>query len=728
MVESLPPDPFQALGLTNDASDVQIKKAHRIGVLRTHPDKAGDKANPEEFHRIQSAYELLSDPDRRRKYEDSLKFSRPRRDDFGGSRGGGGGGFGKPSFTRSATTAGHASPSMAHSRENSGDPQRPPKFSSRPSNADSYFQPRFVDPDSFTPQERRPPPPQTGRDDEYAYPSPFNPFPAYESQRTTSRKSDGYERTPPKSSRSKETPRAASRQEKASSSKPTPRERENVKKQRDQAVRRERMGNVAPEFRTDSDSDPAYEDRSRPPPNILPRRAPRPRSPESESDSREEPYGDRHAGRMQDRMNATKDYIFGDRDRPNILPTRHTYRHEAFGSYEDLRPQPEPEARKPSRTAGGFVRRSSYKPVEPEPRSGGRSRASSLADKKSVPSSRGFNDQPSLSHSSSSPANAAKLASMANSRRTRAASDEDEPPPRAGIRRSETMPIRPQPARAGSYRSELRRPPGPPDSYAADPKENDSGYSTSNSPSEEQNEYIPAAAKTTSYSYPTPKKSGDRVPQVSSSERVPRASSYADDVPEFRSTDYRGSSSRYPTNTPVAEVRASTRVRDSPSPHSRDRKPVNFPAPPVSRSASFNPPRDSDREREPSSGSRRPSLSRQGSMSRRESASGTPSLPRTNSGGPALHVNTKNLRGEGSSQLFGEVPMYSSPVDYHANSSGPDSGRDTRRRPSEDLRAPGSSSRTTRKADPKTRDAKKYLDRDRVVVEERAPRGSRMRA
>ena len=69
----LPPDPYAALGVTKDSSSAEIKKAWQKLVLKCHPDKvsepeAKEKAN-EEFHKVQSAYELISEESGRKRYD-----------------------------------------------------------------------------------------------------------------------------------------------------------------------------------------------------------------------------------------------------------------------------------------------------------------------------------------------------------------------------------------------------------------------------------------------------------------------------------------------------------------------------------------------------------------------------------------------------------------------------------------------------------------------------------
>merc|ERR1711972_37138 len=54
------------MGVEKNASDSEIKKAYRKLAVKHHPDKGGD---PEKFKEITRAYEVLSDSDKREKYD-----------------------------------------------------------------------------------------------------------------------------------------------------------------------------------------------------------------------------------------------------------------------------------------------------------------------------------------------------------------------------------------------------------------------------------------------------------------------------------------------------------------------------------------------------------------------------------------------------------------------------------------------------------------------------------
>ena len=63
-------DLYQTLGVNRDASKDDIKKAHRRLALKYHPDKnPDDEVAREKFKRIQEAYDVLSDDEKRSAYD-----------------------------------------------------------------------------------------------------------------------------------------------------------------------------------------------------------------------------------------------------------------------------------------------------------------------------------------------------------------------------------------------------------------------------------------------------------------------------------------------------------------------------------------------------------------------------------------------------------------------------------------------------------------------------------
>ena len=63
-------DFYSILGVPKSASPAEIKKAYRALSLKWHPDKNPDDASAvDKFTDLSAAYEALSDPDKRRKYD-----------------------------------------------------------------------------------------------------------------------------------------------------------------------------------------------------------------------------------------------------------------------------------------------------------------------------------------------------------------------------------------------------------------------------------------------------------------------------------------------------------------------------------------------------------------------------------------------------------------------------------------------------------------------------------
>ncbi len=86
-------DYYEVLGVDKNADDATIKKAYRQLAKKYHPDmNPGDKEAEVKFKEASEAYAVLSDPDKRRQYD---QFGHAA---FEGGAGGGAGGFGRFDF------------------------------------------------------------------------------------------------------------------------------------------------------------------------------------------------------------------------------------------------------------------------------------------------------------------------------------------------------------------------------------------------------------------------------------------------------------------------------------------------------------------------------------------------------------------------------------------------------------------------------------------------------
>ena len=71
-------DYYSILAVTTDATDAQLKRAYRLKSLKTHPDKKGGSAAA--FQLVATAYEILSDPQKRELYNDGVDMSKKKKE------------------------------------------------------------------------------------------------------------------------------------------------------------------------------------------------------------------------------------------------------------------------------------------------------------------------------------------------------------------------------------------------------------------------------------------------------------------------------------------------------------------------------------------------------------------------------------------------------------------------------------------------------------------------
>lgn len=81
-----PMDPYKVLGLQRGASDEDVRKAFRDAASRLHPDRnPGDKAAEDAFKTANTAFQILSDTEKRTKWDRMNPVFTPPPTGFGGS-------------------------------------------------------------------------------------------------------------------------------------------------------------------------------------------------------------------------------------------------------------------------------------------------------------------------------------------------------------------------------------------------------------------------------------------------------------------------------------------------------------------------------------------------------------------------------------------------------------------------------------------------------------------
>lgn len=130
-------DYYEILGVDKSASADEIKKAYRKLALKYHPDKnQGNKEAEEKFIEAAEAYDVLSDPDKRSKYDQFGHNMGPQGFPGGGAEYGGFGGFSHGGFSMEdifeqfgdifgggqwgGATGGHRSPRQARRQQRKG--------------------------------------------------------------------------------------------------------------------------------------------------------------------------------------------------------------------------------------------------------------------------------------------------------------------------------------------------------------------------------------------------------------------------------------------------------------------------------------------------------------------------------------------------------------------------------------------------------------------------------
>src|ERR1700684_102591 len=90
---------YETLGVPRTANADEIRKAYRKLARKYHPDlNPGDKSAEDRFKKVQEAYDILSDEDKRKIYDQYGFYSPNIPPNGGGGFGGGGGTSSGPNF------------------------------------------------------------------------------------------------------------------------------------------------------------------------------------------------------------------------------------------------------------------------------------------------------------------------------------------------------------------------------------------------------------------------------------------------------------------------------------------------------------------------------------------------------------------------------------------------------------------------------------------------------
>jgi curved DNA-binding protein CbpA len=83
MDSPIPPDPYNALGLSKNATGDEIRKAYRKLALQLHPDKCKEESlkaqRTDEFHLVQQAYDIIGDEEKRSRYDAQIRLAELKR-------------------------------------------------------------------------------------------------------------------------------------------------------------------------------------------------------------------------------------------------------------------------------------------------------------------------------------------------------------------------------------------------------------------------------------------------------------------------------------------------------------------------------------------------------------------------------------------------------------------------------------------------------------------------
>ena len=736
MNDTVPPDHFTALGLGKDATTAQVKTAYKKAALKYHPDKAQDKTTAaDQFHKISQAYEVLVDEDKRRKYEELVKLSQLKKD----------------LHDRRAAPPASSGFATSHTRASTGDVRSP-----------YHHRGTYTGSGSFTTQtrveERRPRPRDHSIEEDFVS--------TFEASRGSARKHPAdFARSPQNASKSLFTHQEEYRRP----LRETARSRGYDKKSQTQTRQRDRETKYAQSLDDDSSSSEIdYFDNSRRKDEDVVRRSAgrRTRSPES--------YEDRYAGKYDDaasKFEGAKDYM--RRSRPDTppgsrSPPRPPHRSATFSQFNEPLRAPRRDGYN-SLPYTNMRRTPSTRQAPTAPPLSSHTRSASMREtstsrqplRVSPDEDRRPAQPPSMPHSTSSPTGGPTLGRMANEanigRRATDSGhnyDRDRTAQRAEPKRADTTPsisrqdsMRPSsyspaaaamgsPRRQSEATQAQQREPlhHGPSNLKYGETNNDSGYSTSNSPTEDNvphKENVPRPSAATSrkktYAY-TPSNTTGSNQDFMKVQVDPDSSSASSDSegerpqqrsgPIFNKVQYRPTPTRRASEARVPLSRSPSPRRQEARPEPRSRAnsssqrtvPLHAPhtntqerqkGPPQASSAKFaseqkerdrdpyHPSKHPDTTSQPgNTPARRPSLSRNGSYT-----SAKPSLPRSTTTPVPPKLETRN--SSSGAKLFREYVESPTEIErerdrdrpHKSDSEGRESGREAQRRDRERERA-----------------------------------------
>lgn len=112
------PDPYAVLGIPREATSEQVQRAYRRLAKRYHPDLHPDAQTNQQMRRVNRAWEALSTPASRARYDAESTLSKPARSEHWTSRPPGSGHW---TAARASPSTGRSDPRRASMASDDGD-------------------------------------------------------------------------------------------------------------------------------------------------------------------------------------------------------------------------------------------------------------------------------------------------------------------------------------------------------------------------------------------------------------------------------------------------------------------------------------------------------------------------------------------------------------------------------------------------------------------------------